>query len=97
MTKWNFTEKTTLQELRKYMIKKHDTIKPIKKISNSMKYRSSNYTRLKERINAKFKKTLNIKKYTRIIRFKIINWHSFPHWRFWIKYISMDINTSSSN
>ena len=44
------------------MIKKHDTIKPIKKINNSKKYRSSNYTTLKERIKAKFKKTINVKK-----------------------------------
>ena len=51
-----------MQELRKYMIKKHDTIKPIKKINNSKKYRSSNYTKLEEKIKAKIKKTLNVKK-----------------------------------
>ena len=43
-------------------MKKHDTKKPIKKINNSKKYRSSNYTKLKEKIKAKFKKTLNVKK-----------------------------------
>ena len=62
ITKYNFTEKKTLQELRKYVMKKHNTKKPIKKINNSKKYRSSNYTKLKERIKAKFKKTLNVKK-----------------------------------
>ena len=62
MTRWNFKEKTTWQELRKYMIKKHDTIKPIKKINNSKKYKPSNYTKSKERIKAKIKKTLNTTK-----------------------------------
>ena len=48
-------------------------IKPIKKINNSKEYRSSNYTKLKEKIDAKFKRHLTSQKYTRIIRFKIIN------------------------
>ena len=42
-------------------MKKHNTKKPIKKINNSKKYRSSNYTKLEETIKAKIKKTLDVK------------------------------------
>ena len=78
-------------------MKKHDTKNPIKKINNSKKYRSSNYTKLKEKIKAKFKKTLNVKNYTRINKVQNYYLTQFSTLKIWIKYISMDINTVSNN